>query len=117
MDDPESMKQIAESTKPAAHFASMLWILSMGMWGGLVRFFQTRLSQDKIIELKKPRFWAHLCVELMTSAFVGVLAFQLCQYKGLDPQLTAVIVALAGHEGGRIMDLLIKVSVKRGFGA
>jgi predicted CDP-diglyceride synthetase/phosphatidate cytidylyltransferase len=39
--------------------------------------------------------------ELFTSAFAGLLTFFLCEWSGLSPLLSAVLIGISGHMGSR----------------
>lgn len=44
--------------------------------------------------------------ELLTSLFVGLITFFLCQSSGFLPFYTAVMVSIASYMGGRALSVL-----------
>jgi len=48
----------------------------------------------------------HLFVEIITSGFVGVISFMLCDAANFGWAYTAAIVAISGHMGARALFLL-----------
>lgn len=53
-------------------------------------------------------------IGIMTSSFVGVVTFWLCQSAKIDQLYTAVCVAITGHMGAKGFEL-ITAAVKRAF--
>jgi len=95
-----------------------VWVISISALGGLVRYLQ---------QFKQGRSGAfslwELLGEIVTSAFVGILAFWLCKASGLDDLLTAAFVGVSGHMGARTVLLLerylfpaLEARLKRIFG-
>lgn len=75
-----------------------LWIFVLSAWGGLVSFF------NKVNKGQARRFnVTELIGELVTSAFVGVLTFWLCEWGNLPQLLTAAFVGVSGHMGSRAL--------------
>lgn len=83
-----------------------IWVGLLAMGGGLVAFIR-RLNKSR-----KPQplslIFIKLMGELVISAFAGVVTFYLCEYLGISPLLTAVMVAVSGHLGGNAIDLISK---------
>lgn len=52
-----------------------------------------------------------LLIEIITSAFVGIISFMLCDYAGLDWSITAAIVAVSGHMGTRALFLIENTTI------
>lgn len=71
-------------------------MLGLALFGGVVNWY----SKVRKGELHVTSISA-LIGELATSAFSGLLAFYLCEWKQVDPVLTAAIVGIAGHMGTR----------------
>lgn len=72
------------------------WVLLLSAWGGAVSFMRKRRRG-----LVKPFSWIELMVEVLTSAFAGVLTFWLCEASQIDPLITAALVGISGHMGSR----------------
>ena len=75
------------------------WVILLSAWGGLVRFLNT--VRYKAENWKEAAF--HLFIGIVTSAFVGVITFYLCEAAKLNPLVTAIFVAATGHMGAEIM--------------
>ena len=81
-----------------------LWVSVLAAWGGLVNYIKKyregHISRFSINEL---------IGELVTSSFAGVITFWLCEAGGVDPLLSAVFIAIAGHMSARILFLMEKI--------
>ncbi len=51
--------------------------------------------------LARPFNFTELVGEIVTSGFVGVLTFWLCEFSSISPLLTAAFVGVSGHMGSR----------------
>lgn len=90
--DPEATKQTASVTFP---WFSMIGAFLLATFGGVVHYLQGLISSK--------RTWSLLSfmVESLTSGFVGILAFFICEYVSLSHYPTAFIVAMTGHLGAK----------------
>lgn len=84
------------------------WVMGLAAWGGAVSFLRKRRSG-----VARPFNFAELIGEIMTSAFAGVVTFWLCEWSGINPLLTAAMVGVAGHMGGRAIFLIEKWAERR----
>jgi len=76
------------------------WVSSWAAMGGLVSYIR------KVREGKARCFnFTELVGELVTSAFVGIGTFWICEYADLDPLLTAALIGICGHMGSRVIFL------------
>lgn len=73
-----------------------LWVIVLSAWGGTVNFMRKRKSGEA-----RPFNIAELTGEVFTSGFAGVLTFWLCEAAGISPLITAALVGISGHMGGR----------------
>lgn len=73
------------------------WVIGLSMLGGSVGYLQ------KVKAGKVAFRWAALIVEMLTSGFVGLLTYFLCQSAGVGEALTAVMVGVSGHMGTRAL--------------
>lgn len=72
------------------------WVIFLSIWGGVVNYV------NKVKAGTATRFnITELIGDIVTSGFVGVLTFWMCQASAIDPLLTAVMVGVAGHMGAR----------------
>lgn len=89
-----------------------LFFVSLGIWGGAVRYL--RKAMDRPGQWwKSPKFYRDLLIESFTSAFVGLVVLFICMWLGYSIVLTAAIVAVAGHQGGSAIELIIKIVERR----
>lgn len=84
------------------------WVVFLAMWGGLVAYYQ------RFVEESTPFSWVMLGGELTTSALAGLLAFYACLEMEVSNPMTAIVVALAGLAGGKILKVAEK-SLRRRF--
>jgi hypothetical protein len=75
-----------------------MWVVGLSLIGGFVSFTQ-KLKAGHV------RAWNinELVGECVTSAFVGVITFNLCQWQGFPPSLTAALVGIVSHMGSRAL--------------
>jgi len=77
------------------------WVIGLSILGGIVSFFQkVKKGQTRIFNI------VEFIGEVVTSAFVGIVTFYLCQASHMDELTTAGIVAISGHMGSRALFLL-----------
>jgi hypothetical protein len=74
------------------------WIVGIGALGGLVSYIR-KVNAGFIHKWSIMEFIG----EIVTSAFVGVLTFWICEWAKLSPLLTAAFVGVAGHMGSRCL--------------
>lgn len=77
------------------------WVVILSAWGGAVSFMRKRRRG-----LVKPFSWVELIVEVLTSAFAGVITFWLCEASRIEPLITAALVGVSGHMGSRAIFLI-----------
>lgn len=77
-----------------------VWVFGLASLGGLVSYMQK--VQQGLLEFNV----LNILLEIIRSAFVGVVTFLLCRYLNLDQLLTAAMVGVAGHMGSKAMVLL-----------
>ncbi len=100
----EELKQVADAAKDPATYSwlTYLWVVLISGWGGLVRFMNSmRGSKETTREALLT-----LAAGLITSTFVGVLTFWLCELANFKPLSTAVYVAVTGHMGAEALRLI-----------
>lgn len=109
----EELKQVADAARDpfAYHWLTYLWVALIAAWGGLVRFLNTiKTRREKLVVAI-----CSLAICLMTSMFVGVLTFWVCELNSLDRLTTAIMVAGTGFMGGesiRVFEGAIKARLK-----
>lgn len=65
----------------------------LSCWGGFVSHVQRNRGRKMRIKI--------LIFDLAISSFAGILTHLLCQSAGLNPTLSAALVAISGHMGTR----------------
>ncbi len=86
------------------------WVIALAVWGGAVSYL--RKVRDGIIH----RFMVMEFVgEIVTSGFVGILTFWLCEAANIDALITAAFVGISGHMGSRAI-FMIENWAKRRYG-
>lgn len=75
-----------------------LWVGVLSAWGGLVSFLRKRNAGEA-----RPWNFAELIGEIVTSAFAGLITFWLCEAADIQPLVTAALVGITGHMGGRAL--------------
>lgn len=83
-----------------------LMALALSCVGGLVSYLN-RIDKSGIAFS-----FFRLSIEIITSGFVGIISFMLCDYAGLEWSATAAIVAISGHMGTRALFLIENAAVK-----
>lgn len=89
-------------------FLTYAWVIVLSIWGGAVNFYQKVKAGEA-----RPFNIVEFIGEICTSGFAGVITFYLCEAGGFTPLMTAVMVGISGHMGGRaIFQLERLVSTK-----
>lgn len=87
----------------AVQYLPFLFAVLLSSVGGAVSYLNK-------IDRKGVKFsFFRFCVEILTSAFVGIVSFMLCDAAELDWSYTAAIVAISGHMGARALFLIENV--------
>lgn len=102
----------AQSALPAKDpfaypFAVYGWVLLWSMAGGLVSFWN-KLKTGAVRAFNVVEFIG----EMVTSAFVGVLTFWICEYFSAPKLVSAVAISISGHMGTRAIFLLEQYAQK-----
>ena len=79
---------------------TLAWVIGLSMWGGTVSYIY------KLNKYHIPFSLLRFAGEILTSAFVGVITFLLCQSSGLSMEVTAALVGISGHMGTRALFIL-----------
>lgn len=82
----------------------------LGAIGGLVSVLQEFFEQ---IGKCWKRAITSAIVSMVTSGFCGVLAFWLCESLEIKPLVTAFVIGISGHMGGRALNVVEKIVVEK----
>jgi len=100
------LAQAAKLPDPAA-MLTYLWLITMGMVGGLVSMYQkVKAGVSRWLNLSE------LIGEMATSGFVGFITGLLCEAAGFSFPLTMALVGITGHMGGRAIFFAERVGQK-----
>lgn len=75
-----------------------LWVIALAAWGGAVSFINKVKSGDA-----RACNITEFIGEIVTSGFVGMITFWLCESASFNPLITAALVGITGHMGSRAM--------------
>lgn len=100
----EELRQTAEVAKSpdTYNWLTYMWVCVVSGWGGLVRFLNSMRDSKETAR----QAILTLVTGLVTSTFVGVLTFWLCEMANFQPLSTAVCVAVTGHMGAEALRLI-----------
>lgn len=80
---------------------TFIWVGALSIWGGTVHTIKK--VRDGVIERFTFREWVF---DVVTSGFVGVITYLMCQSANLSPMLTAALIGIASHQGTRALLIL-----------
>ena len=89
-------------------WAAYAWVIAWASAGGIVSFRQ-KLKRGDVRAFNIAEFVG----EIFTSAFVGVLAFWICEYSDVPKILQAVVISISGHMGTRAIFLFEQFMAKK----
>lgn len=101
------------------HLDTYLWVLGLSVLGGIVSFKEKRKSGLCFFKTENRYFdiiafilvnLTVFALEILSSAFSGVLTFYICESANMDRLLTAAFVGLSGFAGGRMLNFLINLA-------
>lgn len=92
--------------KAPQEFGALTYLIVIGLsaLGGLVKYLLDVQSRKV-----KQRYILELCVDIVTSAFVGLLVFWACTANAVPELWTAVAVGVAAHMGTRALAIMGRV--------
>lgn len=89
-------KRMPEKDPSSYSLLTYAWVIVLSIWGGAVNFYQKVKAGDA-----RPFNFVEFIGEICTSGFAGVITFYLCEAGNFSPLMTAAMVGIAGHMGGR----------------
>lgn len=81
-----------------------VWVIAVSILGGTVRTLSSIKTGMTVIDFM--RRWT---IDIIVSAFIGVITFFLCSSADFNPMLTAALVGISAHMGTRAIVLLEEV--------
>jgi len=85
-------------------------IAGIAMLGGLVARLQYMIGHAS-------HCWkcatVRICVEMLTSAFCGILVFWICEAVALPLLMTCALAGICGHMGSRALFLAERILVRK----
>lgn len=94
--------------KDASHIISISLMLLLAMWGGLVNYL-SRIRTGAVKSFSLVELLGEFCI----SGFSGVLVYLLAGHFNVDSMLTAVMVGIGGHAGGRTIFFIERAYASR----
>jgi hypothetical protein len=86
------------------------WVIALAAWGGVVNYLaRVRRGEARMFN------FAELIGEIVTSGFVGVLVFWVCEFYKVPSLMSAPLIGIAGHYGARTI-WVIERHLERRFG-
>lgn len=101
---PETTRQVAEIAKDPASFSYVTygWVVGVSVLGAIVRV----IREIKLGGKTWKQIVLILSGEILTSVFVGVLTFFLCESASFQPLYTAVMTSIGAYMGGRALTVM-----------
>jgi len=93
--------------------AGYFWFVFLAIWGGTTHYISRIKKNGQVFS------FAELIGEWSISAFAGIMTAYVCQSMQVDFFMTAALVGMAGHMGGRglfMFETLIKDRWTKVFG-
>jgi len=97
--DPENVSWLVQTIP-------FIFAISLSCLGGVVNYLN-RIDKAGVA-FSIVRFF----VEIITSGFVGIISFMLCDAAGFGWSYTAAIVAISGHMGTRALFIFETMAVQ-----
>lgn len=101
-------KRMPEKDPSSYSLLTYAWVIALSIWGGAVNFYQKVKTGDA-----RPFNVVEFIGEICTSGFAGVITFYLCEAGGFSPLMTAAMVGVAGHMGGRAIFQLERLLINK----
>lgn len=80
-----------------------LWVIFLASWGGVVNYIsKVRSGMSRKFNVSE------LIGEIVTSGFVGLLVFWICESMGLPMIVSAPLIGISGHFSARTIMMFEK---------
>ena len=77
-----------------SEWESVVTVVGMSLVGGLANFFK---------DDNRPK-WGRIFASLITSAFSGLLSYEITIAMGFDIHIQCIVAGIAGYGGGTMLD-------------
>lgn len=84
-----------------------MWFIFLACLGGGVRYIQGVRTGEESFK------WLNLTAELFISGFVGLVTMYVCIEMNFSQPVTAILVAISGHMGGKAITVIKDFVLKR----
>lgn len=98
-------KEVSQNSEWIIQIIPFLLAIALSGLGGLVSYLN-RIDKNGIAFS-----FFRLTIEILTSGFVGIISFMLCDAASFGWSTTAAIVAISGHMGTRALFMIENVSI------
>jgi len=98
-------KEIANNPEWFLQIIPFLLAIALSALGGIVSYM------NRIDKHGLAFSFFRLAIEILTSGFVGIISFMLCDAAGFGWSTTAAIVAISGHMGTRALFMIENTSI------
>lgn len=86
------------------------WVLVLAVWGGTVNTIRNIKSGNR-----NSFSIAEWIGDIVIAGFIGLVTFFLCEYSGIDPMLSAVLIGISSHQGARGLMFIEQIVTKKAF--
>ena len=80
--------------KTENELSTILMVVAMSVFGGVANFFKQGDEPN----------WGKIIAALVTSAFSGLLSYQITIAMGFDIHVQCIVAGIAGYGGGTMLD-------------
>ena len=98
-------KEIGQNSDWIIQVIPFLLAIALSALGGIVRYM------NRIDKHGLAFSFFRLAIEILTSGFVGIISFMLCDAAGFGWSTTAAIVAISGHRGTQALFMIENTSI------
>ena len=80
--------------KSDSELSGIVMVVAMSIFGGITNFFKQG----------GPPEWVKILAALVTSAFAGLLSYEITIAMGFDIHVQCIVAGIAGYGGGTMLD-------------
>jgi hypothetical protein len=98
-------KELGQNAEWITQIIPFALAIALSCFGGIVSYLN-RIDKNGVAFS-----FIRLSIEILTSGFVGIISFMLCDYAKLEWSTTAAIVAISGHMGTRALFMVENATI------